>query len=92
MCIRDSGYGVSTEHTAYLNLRNGITAPRSGSIEQNGHVAAEQIGGQIFIDTWGLVTPGNPDLAAKLAQKAASVTPVSYTHLEIKGTFGKEDF
>lgn len=68
------GYGVSTEHTAYLNLRNGITAPRSGSIEQNGHVAAEQIGGQIFIDTWGLVTPGNPDLAAKLAQKAASVT------------------
>lgn len=68
------GYGVSTEHTAYLNLRNGIEAPRSGSIKQNGHVAAEQIGGQIFIDTWGLVAPGNPDLAAKLAQKAASVT------------------
>lgn len=68
------GYGVSTEHTAYLNLRNGITAPRSGSIAQNGQVAAEQIGGQIFIDTWGLVAPGNTDLAAKLAQKAASVT------------------
>ena len=68
------GYGTSTEHTAYLNLRNGITAPRSGSIEQNGSTVAEQIGGQIFIDTWGLVTPGNPDLAAKLAAKAASVT------------------
>ncbi|MGO5053363.1 ADP-ribosylglycohydrolase family protein [Lachnospiraceae bacterium LCP25S3_G4] len=68
------GYGVSTEHTAYLNLKNGIKAPRSGSIEQNGHVAAEQIGGQIFIDTWGLVTPGNPDLAVALARKAASVT------------------
>ena len=35
---------------------------------------AEQIGGQIFIDTWGLVAPGNPDLAAKLAKEAASVT------------------
>ncbi len=68
------GYGISTEHTAYLNLRNGIKAPRSGSIEQNGYTTAEQIGGQIFIDTWGLVTPGNPDLAAKYAAKAASVT------------------
>ena len=68
------GYGVSTEHTAYLNLRNGIKAPESGSIEQNGKTTAEQIGGQIFIDTWGLVTPGNPDIAAKLARKAASVT------------------
>jgi ADP-ribosylglycohydrolase len=68
------GYGVSTEHTAYLNLRNGIPAPRSGSIEQNGHAVAEQIGGQIFIDTWGLVCPGNPDLAARYAEKAASVT------------------
>lgn len=68
------GYGISTEHTAYLNLRAGIPAPRSGSIEQNGHAVAEQIGGQIFIDTWGLVCPGNPDLAAKYAEMAASVT------------------
>ncbi len=30
------GYGISTEHTAYLNLKNGIPAPRSGSIGQNG--------------------------------------------------------
>lgn len=68
------GYGTSTEHTAYLNLRNGIKAPRSGSIEQNGKAIAEQIGGQIFIDTWGLVCPGNPEQAAKYAQAAASVT------------------
>lgn len=27
------GYGNSTEHTAYLNLRSGIPAPRSGSVE-----------------------------------------------------------
>lgn len=68
------GYGVSTEHTAYLNLWNGMTAPESGSIAQNGSTVAEQIGGQIFIDTWGLVAPGNPDLAAKFAKEAASVT------------------
>ena len=68
------GYGVSTEHTAYLNLRSGIPAPRSGSIEQNGSTIGEQIGGQIFIDTWGLVCPGNPELAAKYAAIAASVT------------------
>lgn len=68
------GYGISTEHTAYLNLRNGIPAPRSGSIAQNGSAVAEQIGGQIFIDSWGLVAPGSPELAARLAQKAASVS------------------
>ena len=54
------GYGRSTEHTAYLNLKAGIPAPKSGSIEQNGKIIAEQIGGQIFIDTWGLVNPDNP--------------------------------
>ena len=68
------GYGVSTEHTAYLNLKYGMKAPESGSLRQNGAMVAEQIGGQIFIDTWGLVTPGNPDLAAKFAREAASVT------------------
>jgi ADP-ribosylglycohydrolase len=68
------GYGKSTEHTAYLNLKNGIMAPRSGSIEQNGLAIAEQIGGQIFIDVWGLIAPGNPKLAAQLAEKVASVS------------------
>lgn len=68
------GYGKSTEHTAYLNLRAGIMAPRSGSVEQNGAAVAEQIGGQIFIDTWGLVVPADPRLAAEYAEKAASVS------------------
>lgn len=68
------GYGVSTEHTAYLNLRAGIEAPRSGSIEQNGRTVAEQIGGQIFIDCWGLCNPGDPQRAARFARKAASVS------------------
>lgn len=68
------GYGVSTEHTAFLNLWNGIGAPRSGSAAQNGLAVAEQIGGQIFIDCWGLINPGNPDRAARFARAAASVT------------------
>ncbi|MBP8125007.1 MAG: ADP-ribosylglycohydrolase family protein [Caldilineaceae bacterium] len=68
------GYGVSTEHTAYLNLLNGIPAPRSGSIAQNGPTVAEQIGGQIFSDIWGLIAPANMDLAADFAQRASSVS------------------
>lgn len=68
------GYGVSTEHTAYLNLKNGINPPQSGSIETNGKTRAEQIGGQIFIDTWGFVWPGNPSKAAEYATTAASVS------------------
>lgn len=68
------GYGVSTEHTAYLNLKNGMQAPQSGSAATNGLTMAEQIGGQIFIDTWGLVFPGNPARAAEYASRAASVS------------------
>lgn len=68
------GFGISTEHTAYLNLKNGIPAPQSGSIRQNGKVLAEQIGGQIFIDTWGLICPGDPQRAARYAVDAASVS------------------
>jgi ADP-ribosylglycohydrolase len=68
------GYGTSSEHTAFHNLKNGIMAPRSGSIEQNGSIVAEQIGGQIFIDVWGMIAPGNPQLAADYAEKIASVS------------------
>lgn len=68
------GLGNSTEHTAYLRLKNGIRAPMSGSIKLNGKIVAEQIGAQIFIDGWALISPGDPVLAAYLAKKAASVT------------------
>ncbi|URN92987.1 MAG: ADP-ribosylglycohydrolase family protein [Candidatus Pristimantibacillus lignocellulolyticus] len=68
------GYGISTEHTAFINLKNGIEAPQSGSIAQNGTTIAEQIGGQIFIDTWGLVNPGNPQKAADFGEAAARVS------------------
>lgn len=68
------GYGISAEHTAYLNLQKGIPAPQSGSMELNGATLAEQIGGQIFSDIWGLVIPTDPHRAAEYAAKAASVS------------------
>src|SRR5215213_10171507 len=68
------GMGNSTEHTAYLRLKHGIPAPRSGSIALNGQVVAEQIGAQIFIDGWAMVAPGDPELAADLAGRAGSVS------------------
>ena len=68
------GNGISTEHTAYLNLKRGIPAPLSGAIETNGKTVAEQIGAQIFIDGWAMVAPGNPALAVKLAKSAGSVS------------------
>ncbi len=68
------GLGNSTEHTAFLRLKDGIQAPMSGSIAMNGQVVAEQIGSQIFIDGWAMVAPGDPELAADLARRAGSVS------------------
>ena len=68
------GLGNSTEHTAYIRLKNGIEAPDSGSMALNGKVVAEQIGAQIFIDGWAMVSPGDADQAAALSEKAARVS------------------
>ncbi|MFT4117686.1 ADP-ribosylglycohydrolase family protein [Bradyrhizobium sp.] len=68
------GMGNSTEHTAYLRLKSGIPAPQSGSIELNGKTVAEQIGAQIFIDGWAMVSPGDPERAAYLADQAGRVS------------------
>jgi len=68
------GIGNSTEHTAYVRLKNGIPAPASGSIELNGKTIAEQVGSQIFIDSWGVLFPGDPGRAADFARRAGSVS------------------
>jgi ADP-ribosylglycohydrolase len=68
------GLGNSTEHTAYLRLKDGCKPPESGSIARNGPTVAEQIGAQIFIDGWAMVAPGDPEFAADLARRAASVS------------------
>ena len=68
------GIGRSTEETAWRRLAAGIPAPESGSAATNGRTIAEQIGAQIFIDGWALVSPGNAAQAAHLAQEAARVS------------------
>jgi ADP-ribosylglycohydrolase len=68
------GVGNSTEHTAYLRLKQGIPAPQSGSISLNGATVAEQIGAQIFIDGWAMVCPGDPERAVHYAGLAARVS------------------
>jgi ADP-ribosylglycohydrolase len=68
------GMGLSTEHTAYLRLKEGYKPPETGSMAHNGRIVAEQIGAQIFIDAFGLVTPARPDLAVKLAERASRVS------------------
>jgi hypothetical protein len=63
----------STGTRPWLNLKRGVAAPDSGSIEVNGQTIAEQIGAQVFIDGWAIAAPGNPALAAEPAEKAARV-------------------
>ena len=68
------GLGRSTEHTAYLRLKAGYRAPRSGSRAVNGAMLSTQIGAQIFTDPLALMSPGDPEQAAALIRKAASVS------------------
>lgn len=68
------GFGRSTEHTAYLRLREGYQSPESGSIALNGQAVAEQIGAQIFMDGFALLCPDDPKMAKKLVRMAASVS------------------
>jgi ADP-ribosylglycohydrolase len=68
------GLSRSTEHTAFIRLKQGITPPDSGSIALNGQSMAEQIGAEIFIDPWAMVNPNDPDRAVDMARKAASVS------------------
>jgi ADP-ribosylglycohydrolase len=68
------GLGNSTEHTAYLRLRAGVDAPRSGSAELNGRVVAERVGAQIFCEGFAMTCPADPARAADLVQRAASVS------------------
>ena len=68
------GLGRSTEHTAFLRLKQGLKAPMSGSIETNGAAVAEQIGAQIFMDAFALMCPNDPEKARHYVKQAASVS------------------
>ena len=69
-----AGLGCSTEHTAYLRLKKGIPAPASGSIAMNGPIVAQQIGAQIFIDSWAMLCPGDPRAGGRPGAQRASVS------------------
>lgn len=56
--------GYSAEETALFNLRRGIMPPLSG--RQN-NFYSDWIGAQMRTAIHGMVAPGNPELAAKLA-------------------------
>lgn len=68
------GLGRSTEHTAYLRLKNGIRAPLSGSSRTNGTAVSEQIGAQIFMDGLAMMCPGDPLMARRLVRESAMVS------------------
>ena len=68
------GLGRSTEHTAFLRLKQGMKAPMSGSIATNGAAVAEQIGAQIFMDAFALMCPNDPERARYYVKQAASVS------------------
>ena len=68
------GLGRSTEHTAFLRLLDGVTAPQSGSFEANGPTLPEQVGAQIFSDAFAMAYPGDPERAAAAVRAAASVS------------------
>ena len=85
------GIGDVSEHTAYLRLKNGIQPPRSGSIELNGPVMAEQIGAQIFIDGWGMIAPGDPELAASVSHDGEAIYGAQGVAALIAGAFVESD-
>ena len=56
-----------------ISIEKRRTSSDSG-LALNGKVVSEQIGAQIFIDGWAMVSPGDPDQAAALSEKAARVS------------------
>jgi len=63
----------TAERAAYRNLVNGLGPPETAT-HMNPY--REWIGAQIRADMWGYVAPGNPELAAELAYRDASLSHV----------------
>ena len=82
--------GNSTEHTAYMRLKHGIPAPRSGSMALlNGKVVAEQIGrarSSSMAGRWSL--PGEPGAGGRPARRARQRQPRWRGHLRRAGSRG----
>lgn len=67
-------WGPSTERMAYENILKGMPAEECGSKLNNGENMANQIGGQIFSDCWGMLFAGSPYLASEYAAKSARLS------------------
>lgn len=63
--------GYSAEEIALRNLRNGLLPPESGSY---GNYFSDWIGAQMRTPIHGMVAPGNPKLAAKLAAEDSVIS------------------
>ena len=63
----------TAERVAYRNLVNGLLPPETATYR---NPFREWIGAQIRADIWGYVAPGQPELAAELAFRDASVSHV----------------
>lgn len=61
----------TAERMAYKNIINGILPPETAAY---GNPYREWLGGQIRVDAYAYVNPGNPREAARMAVKDASVT------------------
>ncbi|MEJ2248851.1 MAG: ADP-ribosylglycohydrolase family protein [Candidatus Lokiarchaeota archaeon] len=61
----------TAEKVALKNLRRGINPPKSGTYK---NIFYDAIGAQMRADIWGLITPGNPDIAKYYAKMDGSIS------------------